>query len=235
MSPDKTRAAKRKMTGFLSESLTVALFLVLIFGTVSFYLYSRINYTEKRLSLIENMLLDLRMSMDLSGAGREPEYVPEPISGPSPLASTEAEVLPTTEGGQAEESLYKNILNEMHAVEEVEEEEVKSEKAPTASMESEETAPTASTKVMPNYEAMLKDELLSLCAKRQIKVSGNKRRAELIAALRKYDEQQGQSKSGSEEIGGNPHTGDLFPLAATLEGAGEGGFSVDLGSAETLE
>ncbi len=229
-------AAKRKMTGFLSESLTVALFLVLIFGTVSFYLYSRINYTEKRLSLIENMLLDLRMSMDLGGAAHEPEYVPEPISGPSPLASTEAEVLPTTEGGQAEESLYKNILNEMHAVEEVEEEEVKSEKTPTASMESEETAPTASsTKVMPNYEAMLKDELLSLCAKRQIKVSGNKRRAELIAALRKYDEQQGQSKSGSEEIGGNPHTGDLFPLAATLEGAGEGGFSVDLGSAETLE
>jgi hypothetical protein len=93
--------------------------------------------------------------------------------------------------------------------------------------------PTSSAKVMPNYEAMLKDELLTLCGKRGIKVSGAKRRAELITALRKYDEQQ--SKSGEEEISGNPHTGDIFPLAATLGGDSGEGFSVDLGSAETLE
>jgi hypothetical protein len=227
MSPDKTRAAKRKMTSFLSESLTVALFLGLIFGTVCFYLYSRINYTEKRLSLIENMLLDLRMSMDV-GNHSEPEYVPEPVSAPSPLPSTEGEMLPT-DGNGGEESLYKNILNELRPVEDVEEEAASVASSPASPVEQ-----VTPVKVMPNYEAMLKNELVALCEKRQIKVSGAKKRADLIAALRKYDEQQSKSGSEEREITGNPHTGDLFPLAATLGDSGEG-FSVDLGSAETLE
>ncbi len=221
------------MSSFLSESLTVALFMVLLFGTVCFYLYSRMSYTEKRLSLIENMLLDIKMSMDSAGR-EEAEYVPEPVSGPSPLSAAEGEALPS-EGG-AEESLYKNILGELNA------EEIPSEDRPATPHEEHGSTPRPSspqlpvfsaTRVMPNYEAMIKNELVALCEKRQLKVSGSKKRADLIAALRKYDEQQ-QSKSGEPEITGNPQTGDLFPLSATLGDSGEG-FSVDLGNAETLE
>ncbi len=226
------------MSSFLSESLTVALFLVVLFGTVCFYLYSRMSYTEKRLSLIENMLLDIKMSMDSAGRD-EPEYVPEPVSAPSPLAATEGEALPSE--GAAEESLYKNILGELHGetLEEVESKQQEVEQRSSTPVREESTRPPSpqlptftASRVMPNYEAMIKSELIALCEKRQLKVSGAKKRADLIAALRKYDEQQ-QSKSGSE-ITGNPHTGDLFPLSASVGDSGEG-FSVDLGNAETLE
>lgn len=230
------------MSSFLSESLTVALFLTVLFGTVCFYLYSRMSYTEKRLSLIENMLLDIKMSMD--SVGREDShYIPEPVSGPSPLSAAEGEVLPSER--ITEESLYKNILGEIQ--EEKEEEEFHAsglaEAEPRASTPRPSTpqpptftatASASTPKIMPNYEAMIKNELVALCEKRQLKVSGQKRRADLIAALRKYDEQQSKSGSEEKEISGNPHTGDLFPLSATLGDGGEG-FSVDLGNAEVLE
>jgi hypothetical protein len=218
------------MTSFLSESLTVALFLFLIFGTVFFYLYSRMSYTEKRLSLMENMLLDIKMSMDTMGRD-EPEYVPEPVGAPSPMSSNEGEFLPSETNG--DENLYKNILNEMQVVEEEEEAPVSEKEEVAEPVKEMNVAPMSvaapSMKVSPNYEAMIKNELVALCEKRNLKVSGAKKRADLIAALRKYDEQQNKS-----EVSGNPHTGDLFPLSATLGESGEG-FSVDLGNAETLE
>jgi hypothetical protein len=217
------------MTSFLSESLTVALFLFLIFGTVCFYLYSRMSYTEKRLSLMENMLLDIKMSMDTAGR-EEPEYIPEPVGAPSPMSANEGEFLPSENTG--DENLYKNILNEMKVVEEEEMPGVEEEEdASTESVKAVDLAPAPviSTKVSPNYEAMIKNELIALCEKRNLKVSGAKKRADLISALRKHDDQQNKG-----EVSGNPHTGDLFPLSATLGESGEG-FSVDLGNAETLE
>lgn len=233
----------------MSESLSVALFMFLIFGTVCFYLYSRMSYTEKRVSLIENMLLDIKMTMDAAGRD-EPEFVPEPVGRPMPVLSTEGEMLPSLGGGMPdansnEENLYKNILSEMRDAEEIssDDQPFSSENQMEMPQEEEEqqqrppSPPPApsSVKVTPNYEAMIKSELIALCEKRQLKVSGKKQRADLIGALRKYDEQQ-QLKSGnsSSEITGNPHTGDLFPLSAEVGDSGEG-FSVDLGGAETLE
>ena len=86
----------------LSESATIAILLLLIFGAVSFYLYSRVNYTEKRMSLMENMLLDIKMSLD-SMHKEEPEYSPEPVGAPTPLEPEEGEVLPE------EENYYKAV------------------------------------------------------------------------------------------------------------------------------
>jgi hypothetical protein len=46
----------------LGDSLTVGIVLTLIFGAVCFYLYSRMNQNEKRVSLLENLLLSLKIS-----------------------------------------------------------------------------------------------------------------------------------------------------------------------------
>ena len=89
----------------MKEAVTIGLFLVLVFGAVSFYLYSRLSYTEKRLGLMENMLLDIKMGID--GMNKEePEYAPEPVPGeqPQPVAEAEAEVLPE------EETYYQSVL-----------------------------------------------------------------------------------------------------------------------------
>jgi hypothetical protein len=202
------------MSFSLSESATIGILLLLIFGAVSFYLYSRINYTEKRMGLMENMLLDIKMGLE-SMHKEEPEFVPEPVGAPRPMESSEAEPLPE------EETYYQSVLaqageNEAAVTEtEAEETEVVHEEKPVVSV---------------NYESMTKDDLIALAEKRGAKVGKRPGRKDLIAALKKLDE----TKSG--EVSGATLTSDLFPMSAALnEGDSSGaGFPVDLG-AETLE
>ena len=145
-----------------NETLTVSAFLLVLFGVVSFYLYSRLTYVEKRMGLVENMLLDVKMAFDMTNK-EETEFIPEPVGESAPLETEEAEHLP-------EESYYKNVLEQANTEEEEKE-------APA----------TAQQKVTPNYESMTKDELMTLCKDRQIETSKRPGRAVLIAALRKSD------------------------------------------------
>ena len=173
----------------LSESTTIGVLLLLIFGAVSFYLYSRVNYTEKRMSLMENMLLDIKMGLE-SMNKEEPEYVPEPVGGPTPMDG-EAEVLPE------EENYYKSVLENAQEKEDVKE---KDEEAPAPTV----TATTVS--VTPNYESMTKDDLIALAEKRGIKLGKRPGRKDLISSLRKL-----------EEVSGPTVNSELFPMAAVLE------------------
>ena len=68
----------------LSDSVTVGILLLLIFGAAAFYLYSRMSQNEKRLSLLENLLLTLKISTEASLSG--PDIV-EAVSNPAPLES----------------------------------------------------------------------------------------------------------------------------------------------------
>lgn len=53
------------MLAGLSESLTLTLVVLLVLGSICYYLYSRILLNENRMSLIESLLMDLKMSNDL--------------------------------------------------------------------------------------------------------------------------------------------------------------------------
>jgi len=77
-----------EMTTLLGDSLTVGIVLALVFGAVCFYLYSRMSQNEKRVGLLENLLLSLKMSTEASLFG--PDMV-EPTSSPAPLSSTDVE------------------------------------------------------------------------------------------------------------------------------------------------
>jgi hypothetical protein len=74
----------------LSDALTIGILLVLIFGAVSFYLYSRLSQNEKRVSLLENLLLTLKMNTEASLEG--PDTV-EAVSSPVPLSAEEVETI----------------------------------------------------------------------------------------------------------------------------------------------
>jgi hypothetical protein len=196
----------------LSESATVGILLLLIFGAVSFYLYSRVNYAEKRMSLMENMLLDIKMGLETINKG-EPEFVPEPIGAPEPMGSNEAEPLPE------EENYYQSVLQQAATQEQKEE----------TTMTEVETLQDEKPVISANYESMTKDDLISLAEKRGAKVGKRPGRKDLITALKKLDE------SKSVEVAGASTTSEIFPMAATLNEGNEGnGFPVDLG-AETLE
>jgi hypothetical protein len=52
------------MASGISDAFTIGVILLLIFGAVCFYLYTRIQQTEKRLNLCENILLDLKVAAE---------------------------------------------------------------------------------------------------------------------------------------------------------------------------
>lgn len=176
----------------LSESATIGVLLLLIFGAVSFYLYSRINYTEKRMSLMENMLLDIKMGIETMNK-EEPEYVPEPVGAPTPMQGEEAEALPE------EETYYQSVLQKAQT------EATATEAATTEVSEEPVKAP-----VTPNYESMSKDDLIALAEKRGVKLGKRPGRKDLIAALRKIED------VSSAPVSGAPTSSELFPMAASL-------------------
>ena len=62
----------------LSDTLTVGLVLVLLFGSIALYLYTRIQQAEQKISLLESILLDLKMSSEVKSYSELPAH--EPIS-----------------------------------------------------------------------------------------------------------------------------------------------------------
>jgi hypothetical protein len=199
---------------FLSESLTVGVLLTLVFGAIFFYLYTRVAYTEKRLSLIESILLDIKMTTE-NLMREEPEYVPEPVTGPEPLETKEVEQIP-------EEEYYKEVIEAAG----VEEDEVAVESKlveVTPTGKSSVPSTVIVNKLSVNYESMTKDELKGLCDKKGIKYKKTSGRNELINALRKSEQ--------TTDVQGTTSTNDLFPMAAEVSDTT--GFAVDLGTGET--
>lgn len=218
----------------LSDALTIGIVITLVFGALFFYLYSRLTQNEKRVSLIENILLDLKMSADagwgVHGSIQEENQEEDsmvvdqvkPVSAPEPLASEDVDT--------NDESMYKDLLAQTNApdvqlasgrsVDEIKSFDLNTNKASSPK------APIQVTKVQPNYESMSNKELKSLAKQRGISISSAAGKKEIIAALRKAD-------------GGAPTPAPNAPVEGgsflgTQEGAlleGEGG---SLGDVESL-
>lgn len=190
----------------LGDAMMVGILLTLVFGAVSFYLWSRINQAEKRTSLLENLLLSLKMNTEASLMG--PDSV-EAISAPSPLSMDEVE--------QVSEEEYEDMLKEI----------------PMGTVESKETSGEQQTenflrtveprKMDVNYESMSVKELQALAKQRGLSGVPN-RKAALIQALK--------GQGGSPPSAPVP----LMSEEGELEGAeistGPSGFNVELAEQE---
>lgn len=169
----------------LNESISVALFLVLIFGAVFFYLYSRVTYVEKRISLMETILLDIKMNQEQPPV-QFPHFPPNlnfhdvshipivhTINKPETPKSEESLDKPLNIDPISEE-LYTKVLNDAHK-------EVNNED-------------TSSNSVLSvNYESMTKDELLEVAKKRGLNVGAKPGRAKLLQLIRKSETIEGTS------------------------------------------
>jgi hypothetical protein len=182
----------------LSDSITVGLILALVFGALVFYLYTRIGQIEKRVSLTENILLDLKMATENTlmaiAAPSQPhvhEFVEsiQPISAPEPMQKDEVEEV-------NEEEYYKTVL----------------EQAQTKP-ESPAHEQVQGMKVDANFEAMTLKELKDEAKRRGVKVSTNAHKKDIIDALKR----QGQL-SVLEPVPGSSLDGVLeegFPVELT--------------------
>ena len=207
------------MTTLLGDSLTVGIVLALIFGAVCFYLYSRMSQNEKRVGLLENLLLSLKMSTEASLFG--PDMV-EPTSSPAPLTSTDVEEVSEENYAEMLKGLGSGPVAAVPApavpappAAAAVEESVSDEKAAEELLRSLDTR-----KMDANYESMSLKELQALAKQRGLAGAGQMRKRELIDALKRQGEDA-------------PSAPQPLPTVNEFAGAvaGEVGFDVELTNA----
>ena len=177
----------------ISESLTIGLLLMLIFGALFFYIYSRLSYVEKRISLMENILLDIKITQQQMPTHVLPQVPPhirfQHMAYQHP--SQEVHELPEIKFNEVnpgveikEEEMYAAILEDVHRVSPV-------ESTPESFVPSSEPfVPSTEnpTKLTANYEAMTKDELLEICKTKGLRVGNRPGREKLLQLIRKSED-----------------------------------------------
>jgi len=165
----------------LNDTVTVAILLIMVFGSTTFYLYTRLVQNEKRVALLENLLLSLKMSTEASFMGADmfrsgPDSV-QPVSSPSPLKEDDVDVI--------DEEKYAEMLKDIPS---------DGLAAPAASASAAASAAANLGKsVDVNYEAMTLKELQATGRQNGVAVHGLKKK-EIIDSLKK--------KLGGEELEG---------------------------------
>jgi hypothetical protein len=171
----------------LSDSLTIGLVLALVFGALFFYLYSRLGQAEKRVSLTENILLDLKMATENTMMA----MASASVSGPhghdeEDHAHHEERFVPTNESKPVEKEEVEE-MNDEDFYKQILEQSVAQTQQPTTATLEEATVP--STRVEANYEAMTLKELKAEAKRKGISVPNAAHKKDLIDALKR----QGQT------------------------------------------
>jgi hypothetical protein len=158
------------------DALIVGLVVLVVCGAAFFYLYMRISFYERKGSMMESVIVDLKMAIDsLMSSGFRggasipvsptPEEAPVQLSGPVPLESSESEPIP-------EESFYSSVLEQAH-----EEVDISEDATETVGPE----IPEANTE----FETMTKNDLLAEAEKRGLRARKNMNRTDLLTLLRR--------------------------------------------------
>jgi hypothetical protein len=191
----------------MNDLLTVSLVLILLFGAVSLYIYTRIQQCEQKLNLVESILLDIKMSAELR------EYPDLPVkSEPLPSSYVEQHISATpfhdeqaTPFAEEDETtgLDSSDLSEPEAL-------------PEATVVS--IAPVAKPSVSVNYESMTLAELKSLAKQRGITGSSSMKRSQILEALHTSDNKangpaDGGILSALAEASSSLTDGDMAVLA----------------------
>ena len=176
----------------ISDTLTMGIVLAVILGSLFFYLYTRLLQVEKRISLTENILLDLKMATEntllMMGSGSSNRFVggSEDNQTEHVEATTDAQPLQEQEVEELkEEDFYKSVLQNASV-------------EPTATVETKQ-----SVKMDANYEALTKKELQEALKQRGLTLPKGAGRKEMIDTLKKNPLQtqaplEEEVKAGSE-------------------------------------
>jgi hypothetical protein len=216
----------------LSEAIIIGIVVLLLCVAISFYIYVRLSFLEKKVSVMESILVDVRVALDSIMSEHMHHPPPAPIaftpgvelSTPAPLESSESETVP-------EENFYSSVLEQAHdkvpesgvtadtALESFDDE--KAGSTDTTNITVTTNVPTSS--VGPNIDAMTRQELVSLAESKGLRVKRSLNRAEVLALLRRSNPTQNDSVStGTENVSGS--TGNTLQAGASLDGS----VSVDL-------
>ena len=144
--------------GTTNDSVIIGSVLVLVFGALFYYLYSRLQYSEKRVNVLETILLDLKTASETYFTSSSDTPCEEHLESSQPEPVVADEVFASVEEDNT---------------------------TPTTTID-ETTTPTQ--KVTLNYESMNIKELQAEARTRNISGVSGMRRKELIENLRKADD-----------------------------------------------
>lgn len=198
----------------LSDTLTVGLVLVLLFGSIALYLYTRIQQSEQKISLLESILLDLKMSSEI----RSYTELPASNHNDTPQAHNQSEYAsfddsePDWYPGASAKDLYDatasnttksppnspapSVSSKIEDDDNVEQyksviaEAVNDVIEVSQPLSLENTLSTESQKNSPNYESMTIKELRTLAKSRGISGASSMKTNAIIEALRTSDRSQ---------------------------------------------
>ena len=208
---------------FISESLTIGLLLTLVFGALFFYIYSRVTYVEKRIGLMENILLDIKVGQEQMPSHVLPQVPPnvrfqEVAHMPQPMHQMPHQMPPQMphQMPQMPPFIPSRLEEEVQVEEVVQEVEDNSQEVYASILEDAhrstgefipeditiEPVPSDSSdslaRVTVNYESMTKDELVEIAKQKGLRTGNRPGREKLIQLIRKSEELPGTLQSVDE-------------------------------------
>jgi len=202
----------------LNDTLTISLILVLLFGSIALYLYTCIQQSEQKISLLESILLDLKMSAEVKSYTELPSEAITIHSSESPRSSDTARPA-TPSGGSLKEEAYVPFEDaaddESQKVEDTtgsdaltgEDEVIEIDEYKSAISD----GVTSSEQSNPNYEAMSLKELQSLAKSRNI--VGVTKKGPLIEALKTSDRSSAVKPGSVNAVGSNSFLESSAPVS----------------------
>ena len=166
----------------MTEVLFLFAVVLLLMGAMGFYFYSRVSYTDKKIGLLESILLDIKMNMDMDNHLQ----IPPPLKEPEPFEPEDSEEL------KADAEMYSSVM----------------EAAATGLDET--AAEEVATPAAPDYDSMSREELNALAEKRSLRVTKSMKKTAVVNLLREADKatavQTGAEATLSTEgsVGGAP-------------------------------
>lgn len=156
----------------MSDAITLGLVLILVFGSVCLYLYTRIQQAETKINLLESILLDLKMTNELKAYPSLPPPVPAGYvavgeSVPAFVEEAPSQVKPYVDEDEKDSAPHVE------------------EAAPALEVQA--VSNESGVKVSPNYEAMTLKELRDLAKEKKLHGTSSLKRSELIDALKQSD------------------------------------------------
>ena len=145
----------------MNESIFVTAILLLLVGAMGFYFYTRIAYTDKKLGLLESLLLDLKMHMDMEA----PLHIPPPTKEAEPFEPEDSEELKADEA-----AMYTSVMESAAVPDEV-----------VVSVAADASASTV------DYDSMGRDDLMTLAQKKGLRVTKSMKKGAIVNLLRESE------------------------------------------------
>jgi len=175
----------------MNEALFVSAVLLLLIGAMGFYFYSRVSYTDKKIGLLESILLDIKMNMDMENQMQ----IPPPLKEPEPFEPEDSEELK-----EEAAAMYSSVIEE----------------AATGIDESATTELTTEV-AQPDYDSMSREELNTLAEKRSLRVTKSMKKGAVVNLLREADKTTVVQSGAEATLSTEGSTGGAPLVSETLE------------------